>query len=111
MQRLAIFPHALVKFSPACRADSPIQHLTVQRMHKLVAGRRTVPAIHETGRADNLMSSGESLEQFFNGVRLNIRDRGSERARKWNFSEVTRDLKHALFGLAESLNLEFDHLP
>src|ERR1700689_906356 len=104
MQRLAIFPHALVKFSPACRADSPIQHLTVQRMHKLVAGRRTVPAIHETGRADNLVSSGEPLEQFFNGVRLNIRDRGSKRDRQWKFSEDTGDLNAARFVLAEPLN-------
>jgi len=80
-------------------------------MHKFVAGGRTVPVILETSRADNLMAPRESLEQFFNGVRLDVSHRGTNRDRQWKFPEDARDLKDALLFEAQPLDLELNHLP
>src|SRR3989454_8412141 len=96
---------------PAARRDAVVQHLTVERMGKLIERRdRSVWQFLESAWMQNVGAAGQALTDPLELTRIGVhRRRRSRDDRECTMLGQARPPEHPLLVLAETLHLNLDH--
>src|SRR5207245_10178015 len=97
---------------PAARRNAVVQHLTIERMGKLIERRdRSVWQFLESARIQNVGAAGQPLTDHLELTRIGVHSRRRSRDdRECTMLREARHLEHPLLLWAETLDLNLDHL-